>query len=266
RLGEAEAALLDWLAREQVPVIGPSSNYPALGAPPAASVFYVDGGIPAQALALAEFAARKHESDVPVRAVVVHAAIERERELAERVLASWKAAAIAAERPEVEGEPPAIDAEIVLLLGPAAAVASMLESSQSVEMILIPGSLAVGDPFALPMPADAQLFLAYPWLLEDITATAMRDYEALAAAHQLPGSQRPAQLATLTASTILIEALARAGRGVTRASLVDTLERFHEYQGGLTPEITYGPNQRVGLHELRVVRVDPERGQLVRER
>src|SRR5690606_31752269 len=35
RLGEAEAALLDWLAREQVPVIGPSSNYPALGAPPA---------------------------------------------------------------------------------------------------------------------------------------------------------------------------------------------------------------------------------------
>lgn len=267
-MGEAEAALIDWLAREQVPVIGPASNHPILATPPAKSVFHVDGGIPAQALALAEFATRERDGEQaePVRAVVVHGPIERERELASRVLATWEAAAITTQAIEIDGEPAKLDAEIVLFLGPAAAVPELLATGESVRTILLPGSLGVGDPFALPRPADAQVFLAYPWLPDDATATAMRDYEALVAAHDLPSTQRPAQLATLTASTILIEALARAGRGVTRASLVDTLERFSDFQTGLTPPITYGPNQRVGLHDVRIVRVDHERGQLVRER
>jgi ABC-type branched-subunit amino acid transport system substrate-binding protein len=107
------------------------------------------------------------------------------------------------------------------------------------------------------------VFLAYPWVPEDLTATAMRDYEALVAAHGLSKTSRHAQLAALTAATILVEGLARSGRGVTRASFIDTLERLQEFPTGLTPPISYGPNDRVGLSGARIVRVELATGRLV---
>jgi hypothetical protein len=70
QLGAAESELLRWLADAGVPVIAPATNFPDPGTPPLASVFHVDGGIPAQALALAEFAARE-PSDAKRRGVVV---------------------------------------------------------------------------------------------------------------------------------------------------------------------------------------------------
>lgn len=273
RLGDAEAMLLAPLERDGIPVLGPVSSFPDPGTPPRRSVFHVEGGIPAQALALAEFAAgtqlpTQPPAQPPAHAVVIHGAHEPERSLAERVVATWTAAGLDAHTLALE-EPvdasaiveriSSLDAEILLWLGPATAVAptlGLLVGSEPAPVVLLPGALAFGDPFALPLALDGKLFLAYPWVPEDVTPAALRDYEALVAAHGLTPTARPAQLAALTAATILVEGLARSGRGVTRASFIDTLERLQEFQTGLTPAISFGPNQRVGVHDMRIVRVD----------
>ena len=62
---------------------------------------------------------------------------------------------------------------------------------------------------------------------------------------------------------ILVEALKRTGKNLTREELIKTLEGFYEYPTGLTPAITYGPNRRVGAMGAYVVTVDLQKKQFV---
>ena len=59
------------------------------------------------------------------------------------------------------------------------------------------------------------------------------------------------------AAKIFTEALQRAGRDLNREKLVTALEGFYEYDTGVTPSITFGPNRRVGAGGSYVVSVDP---------
>ncbi len=67
----------------------------------------------------------------------------------------------------------------------------------------------------------------------------------------------------LSAARVLIEALKRSGRELSRARLVEVLEGFSELDTGLVPPITYGANRRVGVRGAYVVTVDPAAGGLV---
>ncbi len=293
QLGAAEPELLRWLADAGVPVIGPVSSYPSPGTPPMASVFWVDGGIPAQARTLAEFAL-KPDAPGRRRGVVVFPDRPPERALAEAVLAIWKPGLIESpgrgpgliESPGrapglIEGlavavaigeDPSSADSlaaelleskpDIVLYLGPAelglAALTGFANADSRAEpaQILLPGSLAIGDPFSLPDRLDGRIFAAYPWLPDDLDPAALRDYQTLADRHDLPATGRPTQLATLTSAKLLLEGLMRAGRSVTRPTLVSTLDSLREFETGLTPALSFSPNQHIGLHAPRIVRFD----------
>jgi ABC-type branched-subunit amino acid transport system substrate-binding protein len=70
-------------------------------------------------------------------------------------------------------------------------------------------------------------------------------------------------MSAYTAVKILVEALRRAGRNLSREELIRALEGFYEYSTGLTPAITYGPNRRIGAMGAHVVTVDLEKKQFL---
>ncbi len=281
QLGRGEAELLRWLADAGVPVIGPATLYPDGGTPPLRSVFHVDGGIPAQAHALAEFAARSAPSnsdDAPAsrRGVVVFPDREPERALGQQLIEDWQRAGIDARSLALAGESAsessarlvALQPEFVVWLGPAelalAVLTTLAQSEAEPPRVLVPGSLPIGDPFSLPIAWNGRLFAAYPWLPDDLAPAALRDFQALVETHDLPRTERPTQLASLAAATILLEALTRAGRAVTRESLIRELELLREFTTGLTPPITFGPNRHIGLDDPRIVEFELEHDRMTR--
>jgi hypothetical protein len=44
---------------------------------------------------------------------------------------------------------------------------------------------------------------------------------------------------------------------LSRERLISALEGFYQFETGLTPAITYGPNRRIGTLGAYVVSVDP---------
>ena len=66
-----------------------------------------------------------------------------------------------------------------------------------------------------------------------------------------------------SAAQALAEGLKRAGRDLSRERLIGALEGFYEFNTGLGPPLTFGPNRRVGADGAHVVAVDVERRQYV---
>jgi hypothetical protein len=64
-------------------------------------------------------------------------------------------------------------------------------------------------------------------------------------------------LSAFAAAKIFTEALKRTGRDVSREKLVTSLEGLYEYETGVTPKITFGPNRRVGAMGAYVLSIDP---------
>ena len=60
-----------------------------------------------------------------------------------------------------------------------------------------------------------------------------------------------------------MEALERAGRGLSRERLIASLEGLYRYPGAYTPALTYGPNRRIGALGAYVVAPDLENRRLM---
>jgi hypothetical protein len=67
-----------------------------------------------------------------------------------------------------------------------------------------------------------------------------------------------AQVSAYTAAVVLTEGLRRTGRQVSRKKLLGHLERLYDFEAGLVPPLSYGPNQRVGAPGAYIVTVDLE--------
>jgi len=57
--------------------------------------------------------------------------------------------------------------------------------------------------------------------------------------------------------------LKRAGRDLSREKLITALEGLYEYNTGVTPSITFGPNRRVGAMGAYVLSIDPAKREFV---
>ena len=65
-----------------------------------------------------------------------------------------------------------------------------------------------------------------------------------------------AQLAVLAAAKVLEEGLRRCGRDVSRARLVEELERLEEFATGYSRPLTFGPNRRIGSSGAYILAAD----------
>ncbi|MGB8842603.1 MAG: ABC transporter substrate-binding protein, partial [Aliidongia sp.] len=67
---------------------------------------------------------------------------------------------------------------------------------------------------------------------------------------------RAAQRQTLAAAKILIEALRRAGRDVTRERLIDALDGLQNYHTGLMAPVSFSASRHIGTEGVWIVPLD----------
>ena len=105
-----------------------------------------------------------------------------------------------------------------------------------------------------PLPPGRRITRAAPTIPADITPSAHEALSAFAARHELP--RDALQLATFATMTVFTEALKRAGRDLTRETLIAALEQLYDFPTGLTPPITFHRNRRIGAAGAWIVAED----------
>ena len=117
--------------------------------------------------------------------------------------------------------------------------------------VYVPVALASDAIFAAP-PA-VEVVVAAPTWSDDVTPEALRDLRALS---PRGGASRGTQVAALATAKVLVEALRRTGRDVTRESLVATIESLYRFRTGLTPPLSFGATRHAGTSGAFLLRAD----------
>jgi mono/diheme cytochrome c family protein len=230
---------------EGVPMIGPITPR-TQAAPGSRYVFYLDGGVEAEARALAGFA-----DTLPGWPSV-----------ADDGSAVWHAAAAAAvatmsadgkSREPLRPDDPALftgNGPVLWFVDNAPIYPDLGARTRLQQTLLLPGALA-GK--VLSHAVRAQTWLAFTAGPPDITADAAAEIRELAERYDLPRDDQPAQRRAIAAAKIMVEALRRAGREVTQERLVDTMEGLQDFHTGLIPPVSYSTTRRIGTDGIWIV-------------
>lgn len=121
-------------------------------------------------------------------------------------------------------------------------------------------SSLVGRPMLdAPGIFDRRILIAYPTVTSDITARGREDYGGLAQRHDLPQEHIQAQLTAFAAAQLFVEGLRKAGRDLSRERLVEGIETLYQFDTGVTPPLTYGPNRRIGARGAHIMTINLEK-------
>ncbi|HLM55058.1 MAG TPA: ABC transporter substrate-binding protein [Pyrinomonadaceae bacterium] len=267
---------LSALARAQeIPVVGPSTLMPDAGTPPNRHVFYLLPGVVEQARALANFAASKAELKKAPAAVVygegtlaaaASAAAEEQLKKAgwgsvtRRQLRQLGAdGAAAARQLKQEG------VTSVFVFGAGGAEGALVKEASALGWVPHLFYLGVLDgrdlPGAAPPAFRDRIFLTFPTVPSDVSQAGLSEFRALLEKYKVEPRHTAAQLSAFAAVKIFVEGLQRAGRDLTRERLIVALEGLYDFETGLTPRLTFGPNRRVGAAGAYVLTIDPEKKQ-----
>ena len=115
----------------------------------------------------------------------------------------------------------------------------------------------------VPETFDDRVFVAFPTVPNDVAPAGLVELRALEEKYKLPPGHIASKLSAFAAAKIFTEALKRTGRDVSREKLVTSLEGLYEYETGVTPKITFGPNRRVGALGAYVLSIDPAKKEFV---
>ncbi|HEY9402654.1 MAG TPA: ABC transporter substrate-binding protein [Pyrinomonadaceae bacterium] len=262
----------------EVPLVGPFTLYPPVGASVNRQVFYLLSGIEDQSRSLVVFAAQKFADDkatAAARAAVVY----QESELNAGVAASaeeqikkagWSApATVKYARGKFDAgvlvrELSAKGVNSVFFIGGGEdqrAFLTAAEKAQWTPALYMPGALTGKDILDAPPSFKGRIFLSFPSVPADIKPAGLENLRALAGKYKLPQGHVAAQISAYVSAQLLVEGLKRAGRDLSREKLIGALEALYEYDTGLTPPLTYGPNRRIGAAGAYIVSVDLEKKQ-----
>jgi ABC-type branched-subunit amino acid transport system substrate-binding protein len=268
-LAGVEKEILPLLAEQQVPLIGPLTLDPKIGSPPNRQVFYVLDGMAGQARAMISFIAKKREA-TPVALAVVHSGGElavstveavkdqlQKEKLTAPLVVEFAAGSFAAA--ETVARLKQANATAVLFMGSAADVLALMNEASKVNwfpQVFVQSAMAGAALFQAPAGFEDKVFCTFPTAPADQTAEGLNEFVQLSEKYKLPKKHLAAQVSAYSSARILIEALKRAGKDLSRERLIQALEGFYNFQTGLTPPITYGPNRRVGAMGAYIVMVD----------
>ena len=267
-----EGAINSCLEENGIPLIGAISLYSGVAAPINRYAFYLLSGIPEQSEALVRFAATNQRTKA-ARALVVYdeqegiqAAIDRIMQEAERV--GW-------ERPqpvnlkENRSWSPLLEngsVDTVLWLASGKDLDDFFRAAaakQAFPLVLAPSAFVGPEIYEAPKQFSGHLFLSFPMLPSDQTKEGEIEFLGLARTGQFSQGNLAERLSALSAANLLIYALQKAGREVTREKIVKILENLYRFETGQTPPLTFGPNRRVGANGAHIVGIDLEKKQPV---
>lgn len=265
-----DEALLGYLRSDNVPLVGPFTLDPGDAFLDAAA-FYLFSGFDDQARVLAD---RALADGAAANEIVIagpqgarsgqlmRAAIDRVREAqgdAEANVETWSPGEF--EAADFAAKIADNDIQALIFAGTQAELDSLLEEAavrEQAPRIYLLSSLIAKPLLDVPAAFDKRIFLAYPTTSQDVSSRGREDYARIAERESLPREHIQAQLAALAAAKLFVEGLRRAGRDLSRVRLVDGIEQLYNFDTGVTPPLTYGPNRRIGALGAHIVTVDLE--------
>ncbi|RMH16143.1 MAG: hypothetical protein D6696_18900 [Acidobacteria bacterium] len=269
----ADGELAGLMAERAIPAIGAFSVDPQLGFPLNRYVFYLLSGYPEQGRALVDFAAARLQP-APQRVAVIFpdqpsraraAAAIRQQGTTVAAEGAW-AAIVSRPYPPAAFDAAAVveseqraGTEAVFFLGDEADTRALLAAAAARRWrpyLLLVGPLAGNAVFAAEPGMTERVFVAFPTLPGDRRPAGLERFEELVEARRVELTVPPVQLAAYSAAELLLEGLERAGRDLTREALVAALEGLYRHRTYLTPDLTYGPNRRIGALGAYVAAVD----------
>lgn len=269
----AEPELFPLFESHKVPLIGPFSLFAGHGELRGRRTFFLLSGLPDQARALVDYAALQLDLARPSVAVILPAdetyndigkAIERQgraygwlaptivRMSGNLVETAWRIREL--KRAGVEA---------VFYFGPARGLGAFTDAAEveGWRPYLFASGLITGRAiFDVATGFGDRLFLAYPAVPSDLRPEGLLEFKMLQNEYGLAKQHMATQISAFTAAKILVEALRRSGRALSRVNLLAALEGLHEFETGLTPPISFGPNRRVGALGAYIVSIDLENG------
>lgn len=156
-----------------------------------------------------------------------------------------------------------LEIEAVFYFGPAQdlpAFAAAAAKSGWRPYLFLSGVHSGRATFDIPPVLSDQLFLAYPSVPSDRTSLMAIEFEGVRRRHGLPRQYPAARAMAYAVAKVLVEGLRRSGRALSRARFIAALEGLRDFETGVTPPISFGPNRRIGARGAYVMRVDLKNG------
>jgi len=153
--------------------------------------------------------------------------------------------------------------DTVFFVGSGVEATAMLKDAEKVDWtpsIYMLGRLVgrnISDAVMIRM--KDKIFLAFPTVPTDVSDAGAAEYSTLLQRNRLQSTHAAAQASALAAAKILVHALELCGKDLSRERLITTLEGLYEYDTGLMPKITFGPNRRIGALGAYIVTIDREK-------
>jgi ABC-type branched-subunit amino acid transport system substrate-binding protein len=228
-------------------------------------VFYLLPGFQQLEQELVRFAAAREKAAVEKTAVVV-ADSKLQIDVAPAMQATWKELSIdkpqefvfsAEKSEETIRNLHSQGIERIFFIGDGEQLAPWMQAADRAEWaprVFALGPLLGEDVLQAPARFQGRIFAAYPQLQPEEEAIGEFDY--FLSSHNLASDHRLVQISAYCAAKVLVEALARAGKNVTREKLIRALEQMRDFRTGLLPGITFGANRRVGSFKAEIVCVD----------
>ena len=256
----------------EIPFVGPATLLTKTSAEDNRNLFYLLPGANQQARALVNFAAKKSELKKS-RLAIVHA----ENELAVAAATAmedqarklgWSSVTTKSfSRGQLDATAlastlKAENTEAVFFLGDGgpggeAAFINAAASAGWTPHVFLLGALTSRDLVkTLPANFKDRVFLAFPTVPGDVTPEGIAELRTLEEKYKFGPGHTASKLNAFAAAKIFTEALKRAGRDLSREKLVTALEGLYEYETGVMPSITFGPNRRIGSLGSYVVSPD----------
>jgi ABC-type branched-subunit amino acid transport system substrate-binding protein len=265
----ADPQIAELAREEQIPFIGPSTLLPHTETPANRYLFYLLPGVAEQSVSLVNFAAAQPELQKARVAIVygenslgIAAATAAEDQLKKTGRSVETKQVYSANNFDARQIVRALknrDVEVVFFFGTGKEQSSLINEAAAANWTPHLFFLGVMSGKELPAPVAAfknTLFIAFPTLPADLNSEAVAEFRSLHEKYKFAPRHTASQLAAFAAAKVFAEGLTRAGKDLSREKLITTLEGLYEYQTGVTPRITFGPNRRVGAAGAHVVRVD----------
>jgi ABC-type branched-subunit amino acid transport system substrate-binding protein len=264
-----EEALAELAEDEMIPVIGPYTLQPPLSAALDRYTFYTFSGPEHQLSVLVDLAAERFEGRAP-QILLAGADVESVHKLVDAVSRQCQVDELQAPTTfyyapgELNAEQLArkvqtAESELLFFFGTPAELGGVLENLAAADagpMVFLPADLVTRSLFDAPLIFDGRIMSAYPRSPSDISESGRRVYAELRDKYELSSDHASAQLAVLAATVTLAEGLKRAGKNLSRESLVMSLQSLHRYETGFAPPITYTLNRRIGALGAHAVKLD----------
>lgn len=271
----ADPEIVEQAEASGIPTLVPLAAFPGEDAAAHRHVFYLLSGLQDQGRALIDFAAAKPGAANP-RVAIVYPQIGRLSGVADAMEAQCRQAGCSSAiklgyapgtfaAAKVASDLKAGRSQVVCFLGSGSELESLVEATAGfapAPTFLLAGALTGQEVFDASGRSASEIFVGYP-MLPSGSPEGLDDFRELAKRKRLSREHVPLQISAYGAARVLVEGLRRAGRDLSREKLLGELEAFYEFDSGLFPPLTFGPNRRVGSSGAYVVAVDRDRRRFV---